>query len=288
MSEQDSTKPGVQMKAVVPNDDVGTPGKLIWVNIDDLVINHAYQRKITKNGQRLINRIIKEFHWSKMQPLQVCMAKRENKYSVIDGQHRVNALLEMKIGELPCYCAFESDEKEQALAFIPINKDRVQMTALAKHHALVGAYDPTALKTQKCCDDAGVILPETTMSGDVMDFNQTQAVSKIGTLLRIVKHDCMVDTFQIIMSAYPDRYCLRAGLLDAVAKLWKLIELSKYKSDETRAAIILGLKSNEPEGWIMVARNNAENYQISTSKAMLQSLIGAYNRQTPARKRVNL
>ncbi len=280
------SKPGKKSKPAIPNVDIGTRGELVWINIDDLVINHAYQRKVSRTGEVLIKKIIQNFHWSKMQPLQVCKAKRENKYYVIDGQHRVLALLELNIDEIPCYCAFEADEGSQALAFISINKNRVQMTAIAQHHAQVGAGDQNAIKIQKCCDDAGVVLPQTVKSGGDMGYNETQAVSKIGSLIRITGHENMVETFQIIMKAFPNRYSLRSGLIDAVAKVWKMIVMDGNKSEETMKAMILALKGNEPEGWIMVSRNNAENYQISTAKAMLNAVIGAFNRQVNKNERI--
>lgn len=54
-----------------PSPDLGPLPTLDWLPLDALFVDDRYQRQITDDGIALINRIVREFRWSKFHPLLV-------------------------------------------------------------------------------------------------------------------------------------------------------------------------------------------------------------------------
>src|SRR5262249_41056284 len=56
---------------VQANEDIGKPPQLKWIELESLRIDPRYQRQITDDGRSRINRIVREFRWSRFHPLMV-------------------------------------------------------------------------------------------------------------------------------------------------------------------------------------------------------------------------
>ena len=96
-------------------DKYGLVPDLDWININSLTIDDTYQRDtLSKRSQQNIKKIKEAFAWSKFSPLTVADLGN-NKYSIIDGQHRYIAAKELgDITDLPCWIIPQCQTKSQA------------------------------------------------------------------------------------------------------------------------------------------------------------------------------
>lgn len=115
----------------------GDRGRQRMVLVDDLKIDHSYQR--TEVGNRNTLAIAREFNWVAFGAIVVMERANGNKY-VVDGQQRLLAV--QKRGDIrmvPCVL-FKSDGREhEARAFIALNVGRKPVTAVVKFIAGVRA-----------------------------------------------------------------------------------------------------------------------------------------------------
>ena len=99
------------------------------------------------------NRIMREWNWLHYQPIVVAPAAGGEGFTVIDGQHRLEAARKHpKIARLPCYIVDAADLGAQARAFVALNARRigVKMT-------LTGEYSIGDGPTRKLSKDTFVL-----------------------------------------------------------------------------------------------------------------------------------
>ncbi|MBF0307650.1 MAG: ParB N-terminal domain-containing protein, partial [Alphaproteobacteria bacterium] len=142
---------------VVPAAHLGPRPVLNWISLDLLVVDERYQRRVNERGVKLINKIVKEFAWSRFQPLVVTGPDASGDFPVIDGQHRLEACRRHPaVTEAPCWIVAASAVADQARAFVSVNKDRLGVTAINVFWARLAAGDPDAVWLRSICDQAGV------------------------------------------------------------------------------------------------------------------------------------
>lgn len=129
---------------------------LIWVAIDELVIDGRYQRAITPRGRTMIQRIADSWDWRKSQPILVA-GTDGGKYAVVDGQHRAHAAALCGIESLPAMLVPMS-MAEQAAGFAAINRDRVSIDATQIYRAELAAGTPWAVQACDAVAAAGCHL----------------------------------------------------------------------------------------------------------------------------------
>ena len=132
--------------------DHGAPGKMMWLDKDVLLTDHAYQREAVDNKK--VDGLAATFSWPAFGVLVV--AKRGEKYFIIDGQHRYLASKKRaSVQKVPCI-VFESDGKAfEARTFLDANTRRKPVSYAAKHKALLTAGDSDAKKIHKLVTDHG-------------------------------------------------------------------------------------------------------------------------------------
>jgi hypothetical protein len=116
---------------------IGAPGELAYLDKTVLEVDHRYQRPAKNNRVlRLANR------WNWLACGVLTIAKRDGRYFVVDGQHRLMAALKRSdITALPCL-VFESTEmREEAVAFRDSNKERRPITSFEQWNANLVAGD---------------------------------------------------------------------------------------------------------------------------------------------------
>ena len=74
---------------------------LRWLAIADLVIDPALQQPISRRGRRNVNRIAQTFSWSCFSPVIVAQFAQD-KFVIIDGQHRTTAAALIGFDRVPC------------------------------------------------------------------------------------------------------------------------------------------------------------------------------------------
>lgn len=130
--------------------------ELGFVDIDQLVIDEAYQRSIETSGLRNIQKIADNFDWSKFSPLMV--ARRDDQlFAIIDGQHRAHAAALCGFEKVPAQIARLTLE-EQAAAFSWINGSVTSLSANQIFKAALAAYEPWAVQCDAIVTRAGCEL----------------------------------------------------------------------------------------------------------------------------------
>lgn len=249
-----------------------------WLPIDSLIVDNKYQRTInSRRSQQNIQQIVKNFIWQKFTPVVVSKNQDET-YSVIDGQHRLEAAKILgDIDELPCYIVDTADVREQARSFVSINRDRVSVNPFSLHKSLASAGESIDCYVDEFCQRVGIKLSE---NGQVAkDPSITLALSTIRTLLRQKNENALERTILAIRNAFPDKPGqLRSSIIKTLSVIFGL-----YSQTINTAAVIKTLKSY---GDIDTFEANVVNLakvvtNISRKQAAIRTFVAAYNTYAP-------
>lgn len=202
---------------------------LDWININSLTIDDTYQRDtLSKRSQQNIKKIKEAFAWSKFSPLTVADLGND-KYSIIDGQHRYIAAKELgDITELPCWIIPQCQTKSQADAFIDINKNRVYVNNWQMYKAKLAANDENATRIKEFLNAANITVP---FNGYCSKPNMTLAIACIGKHLQQHNDAYLSEVIADILKAYPNKVGqLKRDLIDTLV-LFKIRNGAKIKDE---------------------------------------------------------
>jgi ParB-like nuclease domain len=143
-----------------PARDLGPEPVLTWLPKDCIFVDKTYQRPITREGWTKIYRIVREFRWSKFQPITVAGRDTDaGLFALIDGQHRWEACkLHPLIDRIPSYAIGGGVPELEAASFVSLNRDRIALTTTNVFFAQLAAGDPTARLIKTLCDGAGITV----------------------------------------------------------------------------------------------------------------------------------
>ena len=139
--------------------DVHNPGpapSLLWIPIEQLVVDESYQRRITKSGREAVQRIVDGFSWPMFSPVIVAPVEG-GRYAIVDGQHRTTAAAVCGIEQVPCQVV-QADRRGQARAFAAVNGNVTKITSLQVYRAAVEAGDGWAVDVDAVCRGAGLTV----------------------------------------------------------------------------------------------------------------------------------
>jgi ParB-like nuclease domain len=144
----------------------GAPPELAWVPIDQIHVDHEYQRGIGRRGQTHITKIAETFEWRFFQPISLARRCDGTLYAV-DGQHRLMALRRMgDIGHAPCLI-FDADKKaDEARAFTIQNKARRAITNIDALRAALAGGDAIAQEMMTLMRAEGFDIPPHTNTSE--------------------------------------------------------------------------------------------------------------------------
>lgn len=129
----------------------GAPGELLYLAKTLLEIDHTYQRS-AKNARVL--KLAKRWNWLACGVLIV--AKRNGRYYVVDGQHRLMAALKRSdIERLPCIVFESAEMRDEAVAFRDVQKERRPITTFEQWNAELAAQDEAVLFAHAIITNAG-------------------------------------------------------------------------------------------------------------------------------------
>ena len=132
-----------------PKRDPGPKPELAWLDIDALFVDDRYQRTLeSKRSVALIAKIAAEFYWPSFGVLTVAPAAAggvENKYAIVDGQHRYTVAKHRGEAKVPCCIIAAETLQQQVMAFLSANKDRIVVNQFAVYHAALRAGWPKAI-----------------------------------------------------------------------------------------------------------------------------------------------
>lgn len=132
----------------------GDRGRQCLIRVDDLKIDHSYQRAQLLDG--IILAIARNFQWSAFGALVVMERENGDKY-VVDGQQRLAAAKRRgDIQTVPCI-VFRSDGKDhEALAFLSLNTSRRPVSAIDKFNAAARACLEPQVSVMACLKSMGL------------------------------------------------------------------------------------------------------------------------------------
>lgn len=197
---------------------------LKWLKLSELYVPLKYQRVIEGSASlRNIEHIQRDFNWGECGTLLVCKLKKDNeKYAVVDGQHRLRAAeLRDDIDELPCVVISPRDLREQAQTFININSRRASLNQLQFHKASLIAGDPIAVELDRILTEAAVVVPNYPVMIYHAAPDMYQGLGKIRKMLTQgeVSPDNIIWAFKAVRAAYPKKNgALRYNMIRALIR----------------------------------------------------------------------
>lgn len=267
------------------NKNIGKQPELLWVDIDDCMVESAYQRGTdSARSQALIQKIANDFHWSHFSPIVIAKKEGSEKYSIIDGQHRVlGVLIRDDIQKVPALLIDADDIQNQAKSFVGINKNRIKITKQAEFHADIAAGDDLAINVQRICGKCDVSIPRSPIPQDRLKANQCLAVSALKKLYQKFGEDPLIVVLKLIREAYPDTPGqLRAMFIKALT-----VFAHELGGDLNRENLLEVVMESCPETLQENARNYAAIEGGSTINAMLKVLTRRYNGTLPRGQRID-
>lgn len=204
-----------------PADVPADPPETVAISKELLVIEERYQRTLdTRASVRLIRHMVEHWSWSEYSPLIVA-PRNDGTWAVIDGAHRTAAAwLIPSIDGLPCMVVRSGSVSEEARAFVGHNTNRVAMTRLHLHHAMVAAGDPDASALAELCSRAGVCIPPGPRPAKNLRPGETLALATIAKIHRRFGDDVAVKALRILSQAYKTRSGqITAQMIEGVSML---------------------------------------------------------------------
>lgn len=203
-----------------------TKPELKWVPLSKLYIPVRYQRALEGGASlRNIDYIQKNFNWAEFGTLLVGKTKKENeKYGVIDGQHRFRAAeLRDDIEEVPCVIISPREVADQAKTFLNINSRRVALNPLQYYRAALVAGDTIASRFAEICKQSDVVIPTFNALSSQLPADNLQCVGNMQRLMASEKFtdEDFVWCLSVIRNAHPKtpgalRYNMVRSLLEWV------------------------------------------------------------------------
>lgn len=142
---------------------IGVPElELLWVRLDDLVVDEAYQREI---DPKQVARIAREFEWEKYYIPRVG-TRSNGSYYIIDGQGRIAALRRLveegrypADGLVPVLSVGRTDQRREAELFSGQNDQR-GLTSFAEFKSRRCAGEEGALALERVAVAHGLVITE--------------------------------------------------------------------------------------------------------------------------------
>lgn len=152
----------------------GAVPQLMWVKIEDLVVDDRFQRPLNKGNWAAIGRIAAAFSWGKFAPV-VAAPIEGGRYSLIDGQHRTHAAHLCGFGSVPAMIVTLTPEA-QAASFAAINGNVTQISTFHVYKAALAAGEHWA----EACRDAVAAA-----GCELMTYNRSTSEKKPGQVYTI-------------------------------------------------------------------------------------------------------
>lgn len=252
---------------IVPPPSFGRPQKLEWLSLKSLVIDPEYQREITPVGRKNVRRIAESFNWSMFAPIIVA-AIGDNRYAIVDGQHRATAAALVGIDRVPC-AIIEAKRGEQAAAFRAINGNTTRLHAIHLFNAAVAAGDADALAVLDVCKRGGISILRNIRP---LKDRETHAVKTISTAIARFGPDTAVLGLRAIVHSGDGR----AEELNKTI-IWGVIETlhdhPEWRSSEAR--LLAGFELVNLEELWRAAAGAAARIRGSSTKLQFASRLTA-------------
>lgn len=183
--------------------------RIRWVPIAMMEVSPAAQRELK---QFRVDHLVA--HLDLEQIGAPTVNERDGVFYIIDGQHRIAALIEIGWGDqqIQCFCYDGLTEAEEAEVFLKLN-DTLAVSAFDKFTVGVVSGRETESDINRIVRSRGLTISRNRSTGN--------SVSAVGTLTRIYKRagaGNLARTLQLIVDSYGDAG-LEAPVLDGISLL---------------------------------------------------------------------
>lgn len=181
--------------------DPGRPPRLEWLSLSTLVINTTYQRPITPGGMNTIKRIMADFAWSRFSPVIVRRVPGpEERYEIIDGQHRSTAALNCGYDRVPAMIVSSTDD-DAARIFAAVNGNVTPMQPMAVYKAALAGGEAWAIECRDAVESAGCSILTYPVPRDQQQPLQTMSVQSIRAAWRSYGPAVVAATFKLLAAS---------------------------------------------------------------------------------------
>ena len=216
---------------------MGPLPELLWVKIDDLIIDRTYQRECSPTHAQSI---LVNFRWAYFQAITVTRLE-SGRYAVLDGQHRVIAArIHPEIKVLPAICVAAPSIEEQAASFSIINRTHRYVSPVELYFAALAANDPAVVGLEACLRRCGVSVASGVASGSrLLPAGQLRTVAKVRSIYERFGDAHLSEVLTAIAEAWPNK--------PAQYSNWSISAVSaSLRQNVPREAIIAFLKRYSP------------------------------------------
>lgn len=225
--------------------------------------NEAYQRDI--NGAK-VKQIVQNFDERQLRPIVV--SSRDGNFYVIDGQHRVVALRELKIPTIESEIYYGLTREEEALMFYQLNTNTRKSSPHESFNALLMADDEVARKVKEIASKYAFKIEKGARD------NCIAAVTKIQSIYKKYGYSLLDMTLMICREAWNgDTECLQSKFLGGLAAF-----ISIYQNDRNFSYRNAVDKFRKVSANVVLREANADGSTTSGDVQMMNVLRKYYNR----------
>ena len=193
----DTARGKVKSLPTVPKAEDGLD--LRFVPLEDIEIDQAYQRRISRGGMSRIMKIISGFDWSRFGALTLSEGDDGRLY-VVDGQHRMVAARALRITIVPAVIT-RNTQAGQASDFVAINTVRTTVASIDSFRARVASGDATAKTVQQMLDQLNISTD--VPAGASIGPRETRAVSLLEKMLNRHEQGIVFTALEMMIDAQP-------------------------------------------------------------------------------------
>lgn len=197
--------------------DLGEKPSLQWVPVDQIRVDHNYQREL-RPGR--VAQILRDFNWAHFQP--VMLAEQEDgTFTVFDGQHRVAAArAHPAVQEVPAAVVRLEQSRDEAGAFLGVNVNRTAVSTVEKYHAGIEAGDAAMMAICAVLEEAGCEV--IAAIGVKPAANRTSAVTAVGRAIKTYGDAAVTEACKTLVEAWPkDTGALNGVMIQALARIYR-------------------------------------------------------------------
>jgi len=242
----------------VKTPDLGPRPTVEWVAPTDLYVDGTYQRDLGRRSGQLINKMIRQFSWSRMKLPNAVRAG--DQLHLIDGQHTAIVAATLNIPEIPVFIVSAEAIPERARAFVGLNTDRITVAPLDIYNALLASGDENALEIAAVCRKANVRLRVTNQSS-VTAEGDTMAIGTIRQLVNLRGVSMARQVLEVLVAAK-----LAPILAAHIKATAHLLCVSHRGVDQEKLSRIIRI---DGEAGVRSAMSHAKIARISLWKALV-------------------
>ena len=257
-------------------------------------VDMTYGRPLKSRQAR---RMIKEFTWKKF--LRPAVSERPNdRYAILDGQHRIHAAEKNGHALFPCIVYFGLTVEEEAMLFVDLNKERVNPNSLETFKAALRGREETALALKALLDKHKIKVGKTNdkisciallrriyhMSPVLLDATMETVTKAWGGLIYPNAYNA------IIISGIHSLLCLSAVLVSRNKKIKldtdRLIEKMQEHQPQEFLNKVNSFKALGITGSRLAGSNYSESYAVNYNQVAVSILLEWYNHRLRGAARI--